>query len=175
MPVGFESPFPPPVEAKLTLTKVVVLAVRSRKKTLRCGATSTGKALPLLLITRLLAVLENSTKRPFGLRTGPHESPLPPTGGGWEESRTETSCKGAADIEPVLTSSAHKARCHADKRLAFINACRINRGLVGNRRPKSEYRQETCWCEQVLSVIERGHTCFGIHVRSEERRVGKEC
>src|SRR6266404_3266993 len=116
MPVGIESPFPPPVPVKFTLTKVVVLAVRSRMKTLRCGATITGRALPLLLITRLLAVLENSTKFPFGLRIGPHESPLPPAGGGCEGSRTETSCKGAAEIEHMQTSSAQNAPCHADKR-----------------------------------------------------------
>src|SRR5712691_10404644 len=107
MPVGIESPFPPPVPVTFTLTKVVVPAVRSHKKTLRCGAISTGSALPLLLVTRLFAVLENSTKRPSGLRTGPHESPLPPAGGGWEGSRAETSCKGVADIEHVQTSSAH--------------------------------------------------------------------
>src|SRR6266404_878453 len=120
MPVGIESPFPPPVPAKFALTKVVVPAVRSRMKTLRCGAISTGRPFPLLAVTRLFAVLENSTKRAFGLRIGPHESPLPPAGGGWDGSRTETSCKGAADAEHVQTSSAHKAPCHEDKRLAFI-------------------------------------------------------
>ena len=72
-----------------------------------------------------IAVVENSTKRPFELRIGPHESPLPPAGGGWEGSRTETSCKGAAEMEHVQTSSAHRAACHPDERMSFINICRI--------------------------------------------------
>src|SRR5213078_3153965 len=106
IPVGIESPFPPPVPVKFTLTKVVVPAARSRKKILRCGATSTGSALPLLVVTRLLAALEKSTKRPSALRIGPQESPLPPAGGAWEESRTETSWKGAAAVERIKVAKS---------------------------------------------------------------------
>ena len=58
IPVGNESPLPPPFPAMFTLTRVVVLARRSRRNTLnRRGSTE----LLLFVSVRLFAVLANKT------------------------------------------------------------------------------------------------------------------
>src|SRR5512138_3595322 len=78
---GRESPFPPLIPVRLTLTSFVVPSTRSRRYTLRLGGISKGMGRPFVVCTRLLAALENSTNRPSGVITGDQESPPPPAGG----------------------------------------------------------------------------------------------
>ena len=61
MPTGRESPLPPPVPARLMLTRVVVLLAQSRRYTFRPGMVRTGIGAPLPITIRLFAVLAKST------------------------------------------------------------------------------------------------------------------
>src|SRR6266516_6865970 len=85
-----EWPLPPPVPVRFTLTSVVVLFVRLRRKT--------SRHLPLSsFVTRLLAVLRKRTNLPSALMTDAAESLLPPTGLGMEGLANEiASTAGSA-------------------------------------------------------------------------------
>src|SRR5882672_3595208 len=95
MPAGKESPFPPSLPFKLTLTNEVMLLVRSRRNTFNLAGKVQGRAFPLLFKTRFFAVLANSTYRPSALSTGATESPLPTAGGICAELMTDTHCNEA--------------------------------------------------------------------------------
>src|SRR5258708_5415179 len=74
---GQESPLPPPVPPRFTLTRLVVPFVRSRRKTLSLAGNRAGAGAPLVREQRLFALLAKSTYRPSGLNTGVQESPPP--------------------------------------------------------------------------------------------------
>src|SRR4051812_43861597 len=97
MAVGMEFPLPPPVPALLMLTRVVDPATRSRRKVFNFAGKTFGNGRPLMPLTRLLAELEKTTKRPSGVMSGDQESPLAPAGGDRLGSRAEMSCNGAGN------------------------------------------------------------------------------
>jgi hypothetical protein len=94
MATGHELSLPPPVPSKLTLTRVVVAATRSRRYTLNGGEQTDGIGVFVRISTRLLAVLAKSTYLPSGLIIGANESPIPPSAGPDAGCKTETSCSG---------------------------------------------------------------------------------
>src|SRR5437016_3402283 len=65
-----ELSFPPPRPARLRLTRVVLLVIKSRRKTSRKGAESS-------FVVKLLAKLEKTTNRPSPLNEGMKEPPAP--------------------------------------------------------------------------------------------------
>jgi hypothetical protein len=111
--MGRESPLPPPVPRRLTLTKLVVPLVRSRRKTFSGAGIRVGRVVLLVSRARLLAVLVKSTYRPSGLRMGVPESPLPPAGGCREGSTTDTNCHdwliaGWVEAASSVSIAAHR-------------------------------------------------------------------
>src|SRR5262245_34976299 len=123
MALGIESPFPPPVAERFTLTNVVVPATRSRKKTFTRGALVIWSGVSLVVLTRLFAVLPNRMYRPSGLVTAPQESPLPPAGAGCAESRTEPSWRGA--VAASMPKQSRQSPMHATKARIFIEHQRV--------------------------------------------------
>ena len=85
-----EWPLPPPNPVRFTLTSVVVLFVRLRRKTSIYAPVSS-------FVTRLLAELRKRTKRPSALMTDALESLFPPATAGKEGLTTETAST-AADL-----------------------------------------------------------------------------
>src|SRR5438093_7110223 len=84
-----EWPLPPPSPVRFTLTSVVVLFVRLRRKT--------SRYLPLSsFVTRLLAELRKRMKRPSALITEALESLFAPATGGREGLAAETACTAPA-------------------------------------------------------------------------------
>ena len=95
-PAGIESPSPPFVPMKFTLTKMVVPLVRSRRYTLRRWKPEGTMGALLLVSTRLPPVLAKSTNLPSALRQGFEESPPPARLGEAEASKAEIVCNGSA-------------------------------------------------------------------------------
>src|SRR5579862_4207165 len=88
-----ESPLPPPLPPLLGLIRRVVW---SERKTFRYNWL-------LELVTRSLAELLNTTKRPLLLSRGATESPFPPTGTAMDGFRVESNCDGVAKVEGTAT------------------------------------------------------------------------
>src|SRR5438477_9548603 len=96
-----EWPLPPPAPVRFTLTSVVVLFVRLRRK------TSTN--LPLSLVTRLLAELRKRTKWPSALMTDPEESLFPPLASGIKGLARDTACT-AESARPLIADARIQPR-----------------------------------------------------------------
>src|SRR5438876_11484822 len=97
-----EWPLPPRDPVRSTLTSVVVLFVRLRRK------TSRNRPLPPL-VTRLLAELRKRTKRPSALMTDPEESLFPPAASGIEGSASDTACT-AESATPSIADARTQPR-----------------------------------------------------------------
>src|SRR5213592_2351274 len=91
-----EWPLPPPAPVRFTLTSVVVLFVRLRRK------TSTNLP-PSSLVDRLLAELRKRTKRPSALMSDPEESLFPPSVAGIEGLASDTACT-AESARPLIAA-----------------------------------------------------------------------
>src|SRR6266542_1177622 len=104
-----EWPLPPPAPVRFTLTSMVVLFVRLRKKT--------SKNLPPpSFVDRLLAELRKRTNRPSALITDPEESLFPPTAAGIEGLASDTACT-AESARPFVADARTQPRIAHQKTL----------------------------------------------------------